>query len=78
MSDYRPHTPILAITDNPITASRLALCWGAIPVLGPGPALSPDEASDRAEMLARTMLNAKTGDTLAIVVGSAQEPAKRV
>jgi pyruvate kinase len=77
MSDYRPHAPILAITDNAATASRLALCWGALPVLGPGPGLSPIEASDRAEMLARTMLNAKSGDTLAIVLGSAQDTGEK-
>lgn len=37
LSGYRPHVPVLALTDNQQAAARLALRWGIVPQVEPAP-----------------------------------------
>lgn len=69
VSEFRPRAPILAVTDDPRVAQRLALQWGIQPVVDTAP-VTPQLVLETAERLARLHLNAVDGDTIAIVVGS--------
>jgi pyruvate kinase len=69
MAEFRPRVPIVAVVPSEPIARRLALQWGVIPVVDPRD-VSQNEAIERAEQVARELLGAKEGDTVAIVVGS--------
>jgi pyruvate kinase len=69
VAEFRPHAPIVAVTPTLAVAQRLALQWGVIPVCREMPAM-PNDALRIAEEVARTVLHARDGDTVAIVVGS--------
>jgi len=69
VAEFRPRAPIVAVSPTDGIAQRLALQWGVIPVVDPRDVTQAD-AIPRAEEVARAVLGAKAGDTVAIVVGS--------
>ncbi len=69
VAEFRPDAPIVAVTATEAIAQRLALQWGVIPVVDPLP-VTPNDAVAHAEEIARRVLGARPGDTVAIVVGS--------
>ncbi len=72
LADYRPRAPVLAVTASDAAARRMALQWGAIPLVRPAPH-SPADVLAIASEVARASLGAKDGDTIAIVVGSQRD-----
>ena len=69
VAEFRPAAPIVAVTPTEVIAQRLALQWGVIPVCAAMPS-NPNDALHAAEAIARGVLEARDGDTVAIVVGS--------
>jgi pyruvate kinase len=69
VAEFRPQAPIVAVSPSATIAQRLALQWGIVPVVDARD-VSQSEAVERAEVIAREVLGAKPGDTVAIVVGS--------
>ncbi len=69
VAEFRPRAPIVAVTATTAVAQRLALQWGTVPVVHALPR-TPNEALATAESVAREVLGARDGDTVAIVVGS--------
>jgi len=69
VAEFRPRAPIVAVSPTDAVAQRLALQWGVVPVVDPRDVTQAD-AVPRAEEVARAVLGAKAGDTVAIVVGS--------
>ena len=68
VSKYRPEQPILAMTPDEGTARRLALVWGAVPILT-GPASDVDRMERDAVEHAVSGGYARPGDTLVITAG---------
>jgi pyruvate kinase len=69
VAEFRPRAPIVAATPSHAVAQRMGLQWGVIPVHTPLPE-APSEALAKAEQIARDVLGAKAGETVAIVLGS--------
>ncbi len=69
VAEFRPAAPIVAVTPSARVAQRLALQWGVVPAVREMPA-TPNDAQRIAEEVARARLDARDGDTVAIVVGS--------
>ncbi len=69
VAEFRPAAPIVAVTPSARVAQRLALQWGVVPAVREMPA-TPNDALRIAEEVARARLDARDGDTVAIVVGS--------
>lgn len=67
ISEHRPRTPIVAITDDPRAATRMALMWGVIPRLEVPPESLEETLRIASSMLIREKL-CKTGDAFALVV----------
>jgi pyruvate kinase len=69
VAEFRPLAPIVAVVPTAAIAQRLALQWGIRPTVDPRE-FSQADAIERAEGVARELLGARAGDTVAIVVGS--------
>ncbi len=68
LSEYRPKSPIVAVTPSPQAATRLALRWGVMPRLGV-PAEDLEETLRVAtSVLAREKM-CKRGEAFALIVG---------
>ncbi len=68
LSEYRPKSPIVAITQDPRVASRLALGWGVIPRLEVPPESLEETLRIASSVLAREGL-CRTGESFAMVFG---------
>ncbi len=68
ISRYRPDAPILALTPSVETLRKLALTWGAVPVLTPD-LTDGEDVTDKALEWARSELPLKKGDNIVITAG---------
>lgn len=68
VAKYRPRVPIVAITSDQATWTRLALSWGVTPYLVPEQA-SIEEMTEEARLAALGSGLAKPGDRIVIVAG---------
>ncbi len=73
ISRFRPAIPILAVTPSDATARRLSVAWGITPVVGESHG-SSDDITWFAVEAAVTLGVVKTGDIVAVLVGSPGEP----
>jgi pyruvate kinase len=71
VAEYRPRSPIVAMTPDPKVAQQLALQWGVIPVEGEIK-VHYDEELELAEQVAKRVAEAKTGDNIAVVLGNVE------
>jgi pyruvate kinase len=69
VAEFRPRAPIVAVTPSLGVAQRLALQWGVIPVMRAA-VENAIEVLRETEEVARSVLHAHDGETVAIVVGS--------
>jgi pyruvate kinase len=76
LADYRPRAPIVAVTRDPHVAQRLALQWGILPIIG-DLEIAHDHAMERADEAARRAVNAKSGDNIAVLLGSVAGDGER-
>ncbi len=74
MSRYRPCSPVIAVTPNPIVQRQLMLYWGVTPLLAPR-ADNTDEIIAHAVEAALGNGLVKDGDTVVITAGSAGSAA---
>lgn len=72
LAEYRPRAPIVAVTPDVRTARRLALEWGVVPYLG-DLHVDYDRAMILADEAARRAAGARSGDNIAVVLGSARD-----
>ena len=68
MSRVRPRSRIVGLTPNAKTASQLSLSWGAIARITEDPK-GFDDVIERAESVAKSVLNKTSGDRILIVAG---------
>ncbi len=68
VAKYRPEQPILAMTPDEATVRKLALVWGAVPILT-GPADDADRIEEEAIELAMKSGHVRPGDTVIITAG---------
>ena len=76
LADYRPRATIVAVTPDVRVAQRLAMQWGIVPVLGNFDT-GHDEAIALAEQAAKTSLGAKSGDAIAVLLGSVLDKGRK-
>ncbi len=67
LADYRPWAPIVAVVPDDRIARRLTLQWGVRPVVE-GLPRDRDSAIRRAEKLAETVVGAKVGDAVLVLL----------
>jgi len=68
LSEYRPRSPIVALTSNRAVANRLALHWGVMPRVEVPPENLPETVRVATGLLLREGV-CKVGDAFAIVLG---------
>ncbi|MDB4932620.1 MAG: Pyruvate kinase [Myxococcaceae bacterium] len=68
VAEFRPRSPIIAVTATREVAQRLALQWGVLPVVHTLPD-APNETLTLAARIARESLQVRDGDTIGIVSG---------
>lgn len=68
MARERPRAPIIGMTPKPETARRLALVWGANPVVC-NDVTGVDDMSERAIATAKKLSFARPGQTIVIAAG---------
>jgi len=73
VSKHRPECSILAITESPLAARRLAMNWGVVPILCP-PDLADREKIAYAIGVARTREMLREGDLVVATAGYHQQP----
>ncbi|HEY5789218.1 MAG TPA: pyruvate kinase [Gammaproteobacteria bacterium] len=73
VSKHRPDCPILAITESPLTARRLAMNWGVLPLLCPT-GLPDREKFAFAMRQARELGYLRDGDLVVATAGFHQKP----
>ena len=73
ISRFRPRVPILAVTPSSRTARQLAMAWGITPVVGERRGTTDDIVWFAVKAAVESGL-VKTGDVVAVLVGSPQEP----
>lgn len=72
LSKYRPEVPIIAITPNKRTLTKMALYWGVVPSLVDKKLGIHDDLKELEDHLKQHKL-AKTGDKLVITAGASSE-----
>jgi len=65
ITQYRPKTPVLAITDNPFLQMQLALVWGVVPLLGAPQVISA--CVDQAREWLDSWSQIKPGDSIVVI-----------
>jgi pyruvate kinase len=73
VSKHRPDCPILAITESPLAARRLAMNWGVVPMLCP-PELADRDKIAYAIAVARARAMLQDGDLVVATAGYHQQP----
>ncbi len=68
-SSFRPPAPIVAVTNDPIVARRLAVCWGIYPQVVP-PAKSLDSLMGQLELAAAATGFIKQDDSILVLATS--------
>ncbi len=68
LAEHRPRAPIVAVTSNPRTASRLALEWGVIPRVEVPPEDLEETLRIATSLLVREKI-CKRGDAFAMILG---------
>ncbi len=68
----RPASPVVALTPDPVTARRLMLCWGVLPVAVDD--LAQGHLAPEARRIAAELELAKPGDFLLLVYNPTAEP----
>ena len=76
LAEYRPHAPIVALARDARVAGRLALQWGIVPVVGEL-AVAGGEATKGAEQAARMAVGARSGESIAVLLGSVAGQGER-